>query len=304
MVVPIVIQPVFMDVAFCINRLGLAGLGGTITSLIRNCSDSRKLKIWIFCVDFTDREKLSIVRLLESEQFYGEYKFIDFDPVSVFGSFASLHGDWTTYGRLLLPDYLDVDQVLYLDYDLLIELDVLQVAAFDFQGQFLAAVGGGKFKHALGWQFYVNKVGVDPDLEYFNAGVLLFNLREWRLKKLKEKCLDIGRKYPLEIPTVDQSLMNLLCKGNFAKLPLSFNCEWYANTPKPEVAEKMILHFVGSPKPWDPLGSFLHNGYADWKKYTNEEWNTNFGRLTPALLTRAWHIRRSYVRCLRNKMFQ
>ena len=293
-----------MDIAFCTNRLGLAGLGGTMTSLIRNCSDTGKLSILVLCVDFTDREKHSIVKLLESEQFYGNCKFIDFDPVSVFGSFNSLHGDWTTYGRLLLADYLNVDRVLYLDYDLLVELDVLQVADFDFQGRFLAAVGGGKFKHALGWQFYVNKAGVDPDLEYFNAGVILFNLREWRLKKLKEKCLDIGRKYSTEIPTVDQSLMNLLCKGNFAKLPLSFNCEWYAYKPKPVVAEQMILHFVGSPKPWDPLGSFLHKGYVDWKKYSNEGWDADFGRFTPALLNRAWHIRRSYFRCLRNRMFQ
>lgn len=293
-----------MDIAFCINRLGLAGLGGTLTSLIRNCSDTRKLKIWVFCVDFTNKEKHSIVKLLESEQFYGDYDFVDFDPASVFRSFTSLHGDWTTYGRLLLADYLDVNQVLYLDYDLLIELDVLQVANFDFKGQFLAAVGGGKFKHALGSEFYENKVGVDPDLDFFNAGVLLFNLREWRSKKLKEKCLDIARQYHSELPIVDESLLNLLCKGNFAKLPLSFNCPWYAFMPRPTVAEKMIVHFVGSPKPWDPLGSYLHNGYADWKKYSNEEWNANFGRYTPAQMTRAWHIRRSYIRCIRNRMFQ
>jgi lipopolysaccharide biosynthesis glycosyltransferase len=293
-----------MDIAFCINRLGLAGLGGTMTSLIRNCSDTRRLKIWIFCVDFTNREKMSIVKLFESEQYHGDYDFIDFEPVNIFGSFSSLHGDWTTYGRLLLTDYLDSDQVLYLDNDLLVELDVLEVADFDFQGMSLAAVGGGKFKYALGSKFYIGKLGLSPDLEYFNAGVLLFNLREWRSKRLKEKSLDIARQYPSELPSHDQSIMNLICKGNFAKLPLSFNCEWYADKPKPLIAERMILHFIGAPKPWDPLGYFLHNGYREWRTYSEEGWNANFGRLTSESLIRAWHIRRSYLRCIRNRVFQ
>ena len=293
-----------MNIAFCINRLGLVGLGVTVTSLIRNCSDARHLKIWFFCVGITDREKHFIVKLLKSERFYGEYNFIDFNPISIFGSFTSLHGDWTTYGRLMLTDYLDVDQVLYLDYDLLVELDVLQLTAFDFQGEALAAVGGGKFKYALGSRFYVDKLGLSPDLEYFNAGVILFNLREWRSKRLKEKCLDIARQYPSELPSHDQSLMNIICKGNFAKLPLSFNCEWLANMVKPTVAGKMIVHFVGSPKPWDLLGSILHNGYKDWIKYSNQEWSSNFGRLSSKTLIRAWNIRRSYIRCIREKMFQ
>jgi lipopolysaccharide biosynthesis glycosyltransferase len=291
-----------MDIAFCINRLGLIGLGGTLSSLIRNCSDHSRLKIWFMCAGLSNLEKNQVSRLLKAEKYLGTYEIIDFDPLVHFGSFASLHGDWSAYGRLLLADLLNEDQVLYLDSDLVVEVDVLEVEDFDFKGYILAAVGGGKYKYSLGEKFYINKLGISPDAEYFNSGVLLLNLQEWRLRNIKEECLRIARQYPMELPSHDESLLNIICAGNFAKLPSTFNCAWEAAQPKPKVADKMIMHFIGSPKPWDPLGAMLHNGYRNWFEYSDSEWSTFFHRLTFAELVRVWHIRRSYVRCIINRI--
>jgi lipopolysaccharide biosynthesis glycosyltransferase len=293
-----------MNIAFCNNRLGIVGLRVTVISLIRNCSDPGKLKIWFLCAGYNEEDKRQLKELLEIEKYQGQYTLIDFDPYATFGSFNSLHGDWTSYGRLLLVDFIDQDQVLYLDSDLVIEKDVLIIDNFDFNGHFLAAVGGGKFKFTLGNHFYINKVGLSPELEYFNAGVLLLNLREWRLKHIKEECLKLARRFPLELPSHDQSLLNIICLGNFAKLPQSFNCEWSATKPKPNISEKMILHFVGSPKPWDPLASLIHNGYYDWSQYQPKDWVFKFSEVTVADLKRIWHIRKSYMRYFKDKLLQ
>ena len=291
-----------MDIAFCINRLGLTGLGVTITSLIRNCSNTKHLTIWFLCAGLANKEKVQIIRLLRKEQFLGVYKFVDFDPSKMFKSFASLHGNWTTYGRLLLSDHIPAGKVLYLDCDLLIGLDVLEIENFDCQDKILGAVGGGKFKYTLGRKFYIDRLGVSPDIEYFNAGVLVLNLTKWRSQHIKDQCLNLASQFSLELPSHDQSILNLICRGSFAKLPVTFNCEWCADQPKPKISEKMILHFVGSPKPWDPFGSLIHNGYKDWFKYSDKEWIDNFSGLTLSTLSRTWKIRRSYVRCIRNKM--
>jgi lipopolysaccharide biosynthesis glycosyltransferase len=291
-----------MNVAFCINPSGLTGLGVTISSLIRNCSDHSRLRLWFLCAGFTGNEKTHIARLLRSERFEGRSAFIDFDPVAAFGAYNSLHGDWTTYGRLLLQDLLPVEQVLYLDSDLMVELDVLELDDYDFEGHYVAAVGGGKFKYTLGNKFYVGRLGIAPDKEYFNAGVLLLNLRQWRLKNILLQCQQIADQFPRDLPSHDQSLLNILCSGNFAKLPRSFNCEWIADMPKPATAQRMILHFVGSPKPWDPFGSIIHNGYDSWNKYQDKDWAAAFGKLSTTDINRVWHIRRSYVRCIRNKI--
>lgn len=291
-----------MNIAFCINRLGLVGLGGTLSSLIQNCSNQSKLKIWLLCAAMSSRDKTQITKLLQAEKFSGTYSFIDFNPKQYFGAFPSLHGDWTAYGRLLLANLIEEDQVLYLDSDLIVEEDVMSVEEFDFAGHILAAVGGGQYKYTLGNKFYINRVGLPPEAEYFNSGVLLLNLNAWRQQDVFGKCVDIARQYSIELPSHDQSLLNIICRGGFAKLPTSFNCEWEASLPKPQVADKMILHFIGSPKPWDPLGFVLHRGYHVWFKYSDSAWASYFGQLTLAELNRVWHIRRSYIRCIMNRI--
>jgi lipopolysaccharide biosynthesis glycosyltransferase len=291
-----------MNIAFCFNRQILKGLGASLSSVVRNCTDSKSLKFWFLCAGLTEKDKEQIRILLAAEKFRGGYVFLEFDPMDYFGSFSTLHGDRTTYGRLLLADLVDAEVVLYLDADLVVEVNVLELENFDFKGQILAAVGGGTFKYALGSQFYKEETGLSPDLEYFNAGILLLNLKEWRLQKVREKCLQIAAKYDEQLPSHDQSMLNILCAGVFAKLPSNYNCAWYPDRSKPEVAEKMILHFVGSPKPWDIFGFFIHGGYQTWKKYLNDGWSSSFNRVTFDDVIRAWNIRRSYVRNLRSKM--
>jgi lipopolysaccharide biosynthesis glycosyltransferase len=293
-----------MNIAFCNNRLGLIGLGVAVSSLIRNCSDTSKLKIWFLCAGQTKKDKSKIEMLLQLEAFQGNYYFIDFDPYLTFGSYSSLHGDWTSYGRLLLVDIIEEDEVLYLDSDLIIEVDVLLLNNFDFKGHFLAEVGGGRFKYTLGNKFYIEKLGLDPELEYFNAGVILLNLHEWRLKHIKEECFKIASQYPQELPSHDQSLLNIVCSGNFAKLPQSFNYEWPANGVKPDPSEKMILHFVGSPKPWDPFAFLIHNGYDTWHKYQHKNWGFRWREISNADFRRFWNIRRSYLRYFRNRILK
>ncbi|WP_018479270.1 glycosyltransferase family 8 protein [Pontibacter roseus] len=291
-----------MNIAFCINCLGMLGLGGTLSSPIRNCSNQSQLKMWFLCADMGDGEKSQIALLLRAEGYTGEHTFIDFNQKHHFGSFPSLHGDWTAYGRLLLGDLVPEDQILYLDSDLLVEVDVLEIANFDFTGHVLAAVGGGTFEYSLGQDFYINTIGIPPTAAYFNSGVLLLNLAVWRQQGTRDLCFDLAKQYLTVLPSHDESLLNMVCAGNFAKLPASFNCQWEAAHPKPRVAEKMILHFIGSPKPWDPFGSYLHNGYRLWHQYAERNWSGLFDKLTRAQLIRMWHIRRSYARCVLQKM--
>lgn len=94
-----------MNIAFCINRLALIRLGVTVSSLIRNCSDSKQITLWFLCAGLLKEDKSNIEQLLANEGFQGKQHCIDFDSVAHFGSFRSLHGDWTPYGRLYYQRY-------------------------------------------------------------------------------------------------------------------------------------------------------------------------------------------------------
>ncbi|RYG12809.1 MAG: glycosyltransferase family 8 protein [Chitinophagaceae bacterium] len=290
-----------MDVAFTINPLGLDGLGATLTSLIRNCKEPGELNLWFFCSDCNPVHKKKIEMLLEEERFNGSYSYIDFDAKQVFGHLKSLHGDWASYGRLLIPDFVSSDAVLYLDADLIVLVDVLDLKTFDFKGKFLAAVPGGKVKYALERAFLINSLNVSPDTDYFNAGVLFMNLSQWRKDDIQERWKKIANQFPNDLLAVDQTVLNAVCKGNFAHLPVNFNNAWCPGDAKPPNADASIIHFVGSPKPWDISGKTLHQGYETWRAYNTTNWQAEFNRVSWSKLKRTWKIKNSIFIKLKKK---
>lgn len=283
-----------MNIAFNINRLAMIGLGVTLNSLLKNCSNPKKINIYILCADLNYKDKENIHKLLFK---YGliNIELIDFNVKEHFGFFSSLQGDWTPYGRLLLQDYIVDDAVLYLDADLVVELDVLLLDGFDFHGKAIAAVNGGQMRYALDHPFLCKEIGLDLDLAVFNSGILLMNLKVWREKDIKSQCLTFGKKYSDQLTSHDQTILNALFAGNFAFLPSKFNISWYANTKRP-VGRIGILHFVGSPKPWDLFGRYLHKGFSVWKSYLDVDWKKAYYKYNYSDFVRAWHIRKSYAR--------
>lgn len=281
-----------MNVAFNINRLALIGLGVMLNSLLENCSNPKKLNIYILCADLNLEDKKNINTLLLRFGITNGV-FIDFNAKEHFGKFNSLHGDYTCYGRLLLADYILEDSVLYLDADLVIELDVLAIEFFDFQSKAVAAVYAGEIQDTLENNFFCKELGLKPNLSCFNSGILLINLKMWREKKIKVECLNFASTHPSKL-TGDQTILNALFAGNFTDLPSQFNVAWYAHKHRP-TNELAILHFVGSPKPWDIFGSYFHRGFSVWKRYLDPEWEKAYYKKNYNDFLRAWHIRKSYA---------
>ena len=291
-----------MNIAFNINRLAMIGLGVTLNSLLKNCSNPKKINIYILCADLNQDDKENIYKLLFG---YGliNVELIDFNAKEHFGNFKSLQGDWTAYGRILLQDYILEDTVLYLDADLVIELDVMKLEGFDFEGKAIAAVNGGPIRYSLENLFFCDEIGINPEVASFNSGVLLMNLKVWRQNDIKNQCLAFGRSYPNKLKSADQTILNGLFAGNFAFLPNEFNLPWYAHSDRPR-SKKAILHFVGSPKPWDLFGKYFHNGFLVWKSYLDTAWKKAYYNHNYNDFLRVWHIRKSYARSfmLKNKI--
>jgi lipopolysaccharide biosynthesis glycosyltransferase len=293
-----------MDIVFNINRLGLEGLGATLTSLIRNCTNNSELKLWFLCSDFLDKDKENLTYLLTVEEFKGKFELIDFDAKKQFGHLRSLHGDWTTYGRLLIPSLIASDRALYLDADLVILADLLELKDFNFSDKVLAAVYGAPVDSTLDKEFFYSKLKWKKDVAYFNAGVILFNLKKWREENYDNKIEALTKAYPNDLISHDQTLLNAISKGDFALLPNKFNTAWYPGSKRPKDSEDAILHFIGAPKPWDLFGQIVHDGYATWKAYNLKFWKKEFGTLTIDKLYRTWKIRRSLLKHLKHKFIK
>jgi len=291
-----------MDIVFNVNPLGLEGLAASLTSLVRNCSQTEKTTLWFLCSGLAVSDKDNISLLLDGEDFKGAVEFIDFDAQSIFGHLRSLHGDWTSYGRLLIPDIVKSDSALYLDADLVIELDVLRLRNFNFDGHILGAVHGSEVKHTLDTTFLTQRLNIPEDTAYFNAGVILFNLKKWRAERIEDDWKTTSDKYPGELISHDQTLLNALCMGKFARLPSEFNVPWRPNKARPANTDSAILHYVGSPKPWDWCGAHIHKGYDTWSSYTPAFWKKHYRKMTSDKIQRTWKIRRSLLKGLKNKV--
>lgn len=287
-----------MNIAFNINRLGMEGLGATLSSLIRHCSDSAGLQLHFLCSAITDLEKRDIERLAEQHNFKGSLSFIDFDAEAEFGHLRSLHGDWTPYGRLLIPRMIPAEKVLYLDTDLLVLLDVLELEHFD-PGDFpLAAAQTGEARLSRDADFYIHTLGFAPDLQVFNSGVLLFNRKAWHDRALDQQCEVFGKAHADRFFSADQTLLNAVTAGNFGRLPAHFNLRWSpmdGAIPDPEPA---IYHFIGSPKPWDLFGKKVHKAYKLWAAYTPGFWREQYNRINGDKLYRTWQIKKSIIRAM------
>lgn len=284
------------NIAFNINPLGLDGLEATLVSLIRNCATPHDLKIWFLCNDFSKNQSVLFCKIFEALHFKGEFEVINYKASDYFGNLISLHGDYTTYGKLLIEKFILVNTILYLDSDLIINLDVLELRIFDFKDNFLAAVSRSTIKWSLDSPFLINKLNLPETHAYFNAGVLLLNLKKWRESNITAKWKSISKKYPYELISHDQTLFNALCHGEFTKLPDNFNISWHARLIKPAQVENAIVHFIGSPKPWDFLGKFIHPGYNLWFSYQKVLNISEVKKLSLLYWVRTWKIRKSILR--------
>jgi lipopolysaccharide biosynthesis glycosyltransferase len=212
----------------------------------------------------------------------------------------SLHGDYTMYGKFQLPDLVEEGEqyVLYLDADVIVQLDINNALECTVGEHPLYAVIKGKVEKSFDREFYATQ-GLAPDHKVFNSGVLLFHCPSCRKFLLLQRALTVTKRGGA---SGDQPVFNLLFSEQRGRLPDNLNIEISPKTPGPLQLEDGIFHFVGSPKPWDLLGSRLHRNFVHYERAVIDagiEWSQVRGKISPRLLVRTVLLARSYWKCMR-----
>jgi lipopolysaccharide biosynthesis glycosyltransferase len=163
-----------------------------------------------------------------------------------------------TMFRLFISDVLDVEKVIYLDCDIVVELDIAELWNIHLNGNTVAAVRdvwtldylkGKKVPWRLGkvWDL----LGVPHD-SYFNAGVMVLDLKNIRTKYcLTDKVVEFYSRYRKCITLHDQDFLNWVFAGDVRLIDERFN---HINLPSE--TEKNIYGSIwhmagGSAKPWN-----------------------------------------------------
>ena len=152
----------------------------------------------------------------------------------------------SAYARLLIPDnFKDHEKVLYLDCDMLVTNSLADLYNKDLGN----SVAGVIVDYGPG-QKELLQVGISGDT-YFNSGLILFNIPEWRKSRITERCFEEVSKTLFLYH--DQSALNVVCQGRVTYLPQEYNI--FVDVPaerrrEAKVKDIKVLHYVGPSKPW------------------------------------------------------
>ena len=167
-----------------------------------------------------------------------------------------------TYCRLFLQDILptDIEKVLYLDGDIIVTGNINDLWETNIEGKLVAATSD----EVNGYADYYARFGFPSDHVYFNAGVLLINMKEWRNADIKKQAFDfLANPNRPQLDNADQDILNVLCVGRIKEIPLRYNLQDailrrsvpnirrdVEATIEDEIKEGKIFHFSCKKKPW------------------------------------------------------
>jgi len=271
-----------MNIVFCADRSVLPGLHVAAYSLLEHISPAIvETRIFIFsdALDEADMHLLRKSLASLNKPFRLELRRVD---AALFTGFPSLNGSWATYYRLMVPQILDVERFLYVDADTLCDVDVSGLNTLDLSNSPAGLVPEAPMSRAMD-RFVAVQLGNSPVEPYFNAGVILVNVTEWRRRRVTERAMEyITTHHP---PFHDQSALNVVLHGSAAKLDEHFNCianmrkHWPA-LRQPYGQTGVLVHFLDYPKPWDFLGEIVHPQHGLWRSVLDK---------TAASRFHSWH---------------
>ena len=149
------------------------------------------------------------------------------------------------------------ERVLYLDTDTLLANSVLPLFSLDMKGKAVGAVTQN-YPYA---KESIKRLNYDENKGYFNSGVLLIDLKQWRENNLMKQSIDYCVKNIEYLRFVDQDALNVIFQDNKCELPLCYNIipanlnSDYYYTPehldeiKEAVYRPVIIHYASS-APW------------------------------------------------------
>lgn len=191
---------------------------------------------------------------------------------------ARAHYSLDTWTRLWVADFFppEADRVLYLDGDIVVIGEIASLWYADLGGALLGAVD------IPGSQAGIIRHGMRAEDGYFNAGVLLIDLAQWRETHAMDEALDYVSAHPERVPDVDQDALNACFHGRRKRLAYKWNVIWpyfreppTVGLPMAEVEvirkEARIVHFNGASKPWSYFCD--HPLKGEYEKYLRmTEW--------------------------------
>lgn len=246
------------NVFFTIDKKFVQHFAVTITSLLEN---NRDLDFSIYLInDIEDKTDLNKVLDFVKQRYGVAIQLLSFNNDNLSNYRVSYHLSKAVYFRLLLADIIpaSVDRGLFLDADIVVTGSIKPLFELEFRDNYLFASDDDDLETNIA---HLNKLGF-PVKKYFNAGVMMINLKAWREANVAAKLLALADQYMSQLRWWDQDLLNMLFYDKWEYFDRTYNA-LALKKPLPEVP--VIIHYTTSSKPWHYLN--LHPYKSCYWKY-------------------------------------
>lgn len=182
------------------NYIWLMGI--STISLFENNKSIQDLNVYLLGDHISDSNKECLQNI--AAQYDRTITVIDVPEFNIARTLVSERWPLSAYTRLyaaeLLPD--DIDQILYLDCDTIVIGDLSGLENFDFGSNIIYGV-----KDCISKGYKIN-IGINPELGYINAGVLLINLVELKKVNINSSIDAFLHRYEKILNYADQDILN------------------------------------------------------------------------------------------------
>lgn len=282
-----------IPIVFAINDSYYGKLAVVVSSILQNSKRSFDFYILTTGIsqDALDKLHYIINKINVQSNLYliDPYKFIKEDLEGLMArrsgyTYISVETYYRFYIHKVLPC---LDKAIYLDADILVMSDLASLYYTDIKDAYAGVVSdiyihficqGDKktqTRPELSMSDYMQNVLGVREREYFNAGVLLLNLKKLRDDRVDERLLQFARKFaPLEFQ--DQDALNAVFGSNVVFLDLAWNVIKNAKDVEGGISNikyrrdlqaaflrPKIVHYTGSNKPWC-LDVFEYDYLKEW----------------------------------------
>ena len=249
-----------MHVVTTSSNLFAKQTGVMMQSLLENLSLYKNICIYVLYGRLSNENQWKLQRI--ADQFNHNIKFILMDDSLYEGCRKGRRLRLEAYYRLSIPDVISekINKVLYLDSDIIVQEDISSLWDTSLGDFFAAAVqdpGAEKFQR-------YKVLSIPHSNGYFNSGVMLINLEQWRAGEISKKVLEFIKGNPRKVLLLDQDGLNVILQGKWLNLDPKWN---YQTAHFGKLFTKpAIIHYTTAKKPW----KHQHPLSAPYLKYSSK----------------------------------
>ena len=252
----------------------------TLASILKNANYKDNFVFYILNAGISEENKYSLKSLKRIKNF--EYFYISIDSEkfnSLSTGFCCEHVSRATYYRFLIPElFKHLDKILYLDVDIIVKKSLKNLWEIDLENKYAAAIlDSGKELV----QECMQDLGLS---QYFNAGVMLFNITKCDSENISDILFDNYKKLESEnkLKCLDQDVLNYTFKENIKWLSPKYNLQtdlytdldysylkYGESSVKNAIKKPVIIHYTTDRKPWLNCSDHIYRKeYFKYLKYT------------------------------------